>query len=226
MLIAIEGLDGAGKLTQSRLLRERVILDDVHTAKVISFPRYGNTLFAKLIADYLNGKFGGLKDVSAYFVAMLFAGDRLQKREVLLHAMAKYDVVICDRYVASNMAYQGARVQPRERWSFISWVSQLEYKVYRLPKADLTVYLRMSVDATQRNVLKKGVRCYTNLKADVHERSNELLRSCQGVYDQLARRNAQSRWIRVDCEEHSGGVRAKADIANEVWRQLRRTLNL
>jgi len=79
-------------------------------AETISFPRYGHTFFSASIAEYLNGQFSGVEHTAPHLAALLFAGDRFESRDLLFQADATHDVVILDRYVASNMAYQSARL--------------------------------------------------------------------------------------------------------------------
>src|SRR5581483_1391916 len=129
MLIAFEGIDGSGKGTQAELLKMKA--QSLGTSvEVLSFPRYGKTLFAKCIADHLNGEFGDLTSITAQTAALLFAGDRFESRSKLIELTQSYELLILDRYVASNLAHQGARVRPEERKDFISWLAQLEYEMF------------------------------------------------------------------------------------------------
>src|SRR5258706_13130245 len=109
MLVAIEGIDGAGKNTQSGLLRDRAHAAGIRTT-VFSFPRYGTNSFSDAIARYLNGEFGDVMEVAPYLAGALYAGDRFAAREDLLGATCTYDLVICDRYVHSNLAHQAAKL--------------------------------------------------------------------------------------------------------------------
>src|SRR5438477_4414931 len=118
MLIAIEGIDGAGKGTQSHLLRARLAQAGLHV-ELLSFPRYGETFFARSIADYLNGRFGPLKAIDPHLPAMLYAGDRFESRALIQQLGGAADVVLFDRYVASNLAHQAARVALDARPAFI-----------------------------------------------------------------------------------------------------------
>ena len=137
LLVAIEGIDGSGKGTQAALLAERA-RDAGLAVATFSFPRYGVGAFSALIADYLNGELG---TVRPELPALLYAGDRLSAKDELLQALAEHDVVVLDRYVASNLAHQGANAEPERRAEVVSWIAELEYGLYALPKPDLTVLL-------------------------------------------------------------------------------------
>ena len=157
MLVALEGVDGAGKATQlelvSGLLRQAGL-----SIEVISFPRYQQGLFGDSVARFLNGGFGDPGAVPPHFPALLFACDRLEHRRELLEQLERSDVVLADRYVASNAAYQAARLEGEERAAFLAWLLRVEYEVFELPQPALQVYLRVEVGTAQRLVAGKKQR--------------------------------------------------------------------
>ncbi|MEX2286429.1 MAG: thymidylate kinase [Planctomycetaceae bacterium] len=215
-LVAIEGIDGSGKGTQATRLHER--LDRAgKRAALISFPRYKATLFGKAVGDFLNGRFGTLENVSPFLVALLYAGDRFESRGLLLDSMASNEVVILDRYVPSNLAHQGAKVTSAERARLIEWVSEIEYGIYRLPRADLTFLLDLPVADAQRLIAQKQSRQYTPKKADIQEADAGYLDNVRGVYRDLAA--AEPNWYRVDCLAGSS-LRSVDEISDEIWNVL------
>ena len=113
-LIAIEGIDGSGKGTQSGLLTERLRDLGYRTAS-IQFPRYSATTFGAAIGDFLNGRFGSLEEVHPQLAAVLYAGDRFESLSVLEEAVNTSDVVVLDRFTASNFAHQAAKLEGEER---------------------------------------------------------------------------------------------------------------
>lgn len=220
MIIVFEGLDASGKHTQVTLLAERLAREGVR-AGTIAFPRYEETTFGGLIGLYLNGELGDLSAVSPYAAALLFAGDRLESRGRLLELAATHDVVLIDRYVASNMAYQGARVPEADREAFIAWLEALEYDLNRLPRADLTVFLEMPPSLVGRQLRGKGRRTYTAEVADLHERDVAYLARCHELFHALAARGAGGRWEVVHTVGDDGGLRARESIADEVASHVR-----
>ncbi len=219
MLIAIEGIDGAGKRTQASLLKERLEHYGL-TAEVISFPRYGQTIFARSIADYLNGKLGPLHSVDPHLSALLYAGDRLESRDYLTSTAESHDVVILDRYVASNFAYQAARVEACDRWQFINWIAEIEHQAYGLPRADSTIYLDVPVDVSSRLVMNKGTREYTTKTKDIHEQDLAYLSECRSVYQSLAQADFYSAWQTIPCVSIQGMLLDPAAIHDAVWRRV------
>src|SRR5579863_3782808 len=138
--IVLEGIDGSGKGTQLEMLARAFALRGIAFSQV-SFPRYDG-FFGKLVARFLNGEFGPLAAVDPHFSALLYAGDRWESRPALENDLAAGRTLLADRYIASNLAHQGARTRRETRREFLTWLKQLEYEVYALPAEDLVVYLR------------------------------------------------------------------------------------
>src|SRR5215207_4294077 len=127
MLICFEGTDGSGKATQAKCLASWISrnLGDENVVH-LSFPRYGQTFFSGEVAAFLNGEFGSLDRVHPRLAAQLFAGDRYESRHIIEEALVRGKVVVCDRYVASNAAHQGARLPKLELPAFLRWIETLE----------------------------------------------------------------------------------------------------
>jgi dTMP kinase len=218
MLIALEGIDGSGKGTQADLLIERARSEglDVET---YSFPRYGTNAYAEGIGRYLNGEFGDVNHVPAEFAALLYAGDRLACRDALAEAAAARDLLICDRYVPSNLAHQGAKLDPDRRAAFIDWLIAIEYGIHALPRPDLVLLFDVPVDLAMAMVHKKARRSYTDMKADIHEGDRRYLTACRDVFHTLAEREPD-RWLIVPCTDGAGAMRPQDEIAEYIWEQV------
>lgn len=219
MWIAIEGVDGAGKRTQTELLKARIEQSGL-TCATLSFPRYGQTVFARSIADYLNGGFGALETIDPHLPALLYAGDRAESREMLLAAGHSADVLILDRYVASNLAYQSARVAPAERQAFVQWIAEIEHTANHLPRADLTLLLDVPVQTAADLVTRKGERDYTTDKQDLHERNTHYLATVRDVYLDLARAALLSQWATVPCTDSAGTLLSVETIHARIWQEV------
>lgn len=215
-LLAIEGVDGSGKNTQARLLLARAQAAGLRAAS-LAFPRYGKTLFAGLVADYLNGKFGPLDAVPPQLAALLYAGDRFESLAELRKLLADNDLVICDRYVASNLAYQSAKLPAPRRADFQRWVRRLEYEIYGLPAADLTLYLDVPVDTAARLMAQRRGRSYTDKTTDLHEADLEFLRATRQAYLDLSQSKDDGPWVWLSCVDDAGQMRTADDIAADIW---------
>ncbi|MFM7919243.1 MAG: thymidylate kinase, partial [Planctomycetaceae bacterium] len=167
-LIAIEGIDGAGKGTQASRLKESLAARGLRAA-VLQFPRYSATSFGAAIGDFLNGRFGTLAEVHPQLAAVLYAGDRFESRGLLLELMEQHDVVVLDRFVGSNLAHQASRLTGAARLALIEWIERIEFGVFQLPRPDLTVLIDMSSQMSRELVSRKGQRDYTEREADLQE---------------------------------------------------------
>jgi dTMP kinase len=193
-LIVIEGVDGSGKRTQTELLSRALSARGIDCLTV-SFPHY-DSFFGRMIGRFLNGEFGPLDAVDPHFAALLYAGDRLEAKPQLEAALAADKTILADRYVASNLAHQGARVAREKRGDFLAWLRRLEYEVYGLPAESLVVYLRARPAQAQQLVERKAARAYTTQKHDLLEANLVHLEQAAGVYDELA---AEPNWVTVEC---------------------------
>lgn len=199
-LIVIEGIDGAGKGTQANLLVRAFEERGVSVAR-FGFPRYESS-FGRLIGRFLNGEFGPLPAVDAHFSALLYAGDRFEAKSDLQAALDSGKAVVTDRYIASNLAHQAARVSAEERPEFIAWLRQLEYGIYGLPAEDAVIYLRVPAQEGHRLVGLKSTRSYTTSKRDLQESDLLHLKEAALVYDHLAR---EPHWVTIDCFDALSG---------------------
>ena len=216
MLIVFEGIDGAGKNTQTGLLTQRVACEGYSSA-VFSFPRYGLNPFARAIPRYLNGEFGGLDQVAPELAALLYAGDRYSTREELLSSCDENDLVICDRYVSSNLAHQAAKLPRDKRKAFIQWLTEIEHDAYKMPKADLTLFLDVPIAVSQRLIHERGKRAYTEEQADIHERAEDYLARCREQFLDLADLHVGGPWKRIACTDLQDNLRSPEAIAADIW---------
>ena len=212
-LIAIEGIDGSGKGTQAKQLRQR-FLDAGVSAALISFPQYDQTHFGQAVGDFLNGRFGSLGEIHPQLVSLLYSGDRFESKPVILKAMADNDVVVFDRYVASNLAHQGSKVDGDEQTELLKWIQTIEHDIYKLPRPDLQVLLDLPVNKAQELVHKKAARTYTDKKADLQEADGEYLQSVLNVYRRLAETEAS--WETINCLDGTE-LKSVQQIGNELW---------
>ncbi len=211
-LIAFEGIDGSGKRTQLDLLSKSLTERRVPFYH-ISFPRYDSS-FGQLAGRYLNGDFGPLDAVDPHLSAVLYAGDRFEAKPVLESRLAAGHTVLADRYIASNLAHQTARLPATQQEEFLAWLRHVEYDIYGLPQEDLVLYLRLPASQAHELVARKTSRDYTSLRRDIQEADIRHLECAASVYDRLAR---QPNWVTVECLDAArGAMRPAEDIAREV----------
>lgn len=213
MLLAIEGIDGSGKGTQAAQLAETAVAGGYRIAS-FSFPLYDGNPFSRAVADYLNGEFGSADEVHPELAALLYAGDRFHARPQLVAALETHDLVVCDRYVGSNAAHQGAKLQGDARETLLAWLEEVEYGEFALPRPDLVVLLDAPVALARQLVGRKAVRGYTTLEADIHEADAAHSTATRELYLELAGREG---WRVVSTEGANGDARDVGEVAAEVW---------
>lgn len=183
MLIVIEGLDGAGKRTLTEGLRTALEADG-KTVTTLAFPRYGRSVHADLAAEALHGEHGDLTD-SVYAMATLFALDRAGAADDIRGLTDSHDVLILDRYVASNAAYSAARLHQRGDGEVVAWVRDLEFGRFGLPVPDCQVLLDVPVELAAQRAIGRAA-ADTGRARDAYERDGGLQQRTGAVYAELA----------------------------------------
>jgi dTMP kinase len=192
VLIVIEGVDGAGKRTLTNGLRAAFETAGSSVA-TLAFPRYGHSVSADLAAEALHGGHGDLSS-SVYAMAVLFALDRSGARDEIGHLNSAYDVVILDRYVASNAAYSAARLHQGAGGDVVDWVRDLEYGRLHLPSPDWQVLLDVPTELAAERAENRAQQEADRAK-DAYERDDGLQRRTGEVYSGLAAADWCGRWL-------------------------------
>ncbi len=195
MLIAIEGVDGAGKRTLTDVLRGSLEADGKSVA-TLAFPRYGQSVTADVAAEALHGRHGDLAS-SVYAMAMLFALDRAGGADQIRGLCRNHDVVILDRYVASNAAYSAARLHQPADGEAVGWVHDIEYGRLQLPAPDWQVLLGVSAELADQRARHRAT-VDASRERDAYERDAGLQQRTGAVYAGLAAANWAGRWLVVD----------------------------
>lgn len=191
MLIAIEGVDGAGKNTLTTGLCTAFEGAGRSVARM-AFPRYGVSVSADVAAEALRGQHGDLAD-SVYAMAMLFALDRGGAKDPILALLARHDVVILDRYVASSAAYSAARLSQDAAGPMVDWVKRMEFDRLGLPMPDWQVLLDIPAELAAQRALQREHHDAARVR-DSYERDDALQRRTAQVYRGLARAGFGGRW--------------------------------
>jgi len=188
--LVIEGLDGSGKSTQLKMLQEYLERKNV-PFKYLHFPRLEEGVYGKLIARFLRGEMGANDQVDPYLVALIFAGDRTDASELIRQWIEDGYLVIVDRYVYSNIAFQCAKLgSAQERDRLRDWILELEFGHNKLPKPDANLYLNVPFDFTREQLknIRDGMdRAYLKGERDIHEENLDFQEQVRQVYLSLTR---------------------------------------
>jgi len=220
-LIIIEGLDGSGKTVQTEFLVNRLKKGGFRVA-TFDFPQYYTNFFGKMVGRYLSGEFGASKQVSPYLSSILYALDRFETKEKIEKALKQGKIVVCNRYTTSNQTHQAGKIEsPKELKKFLSWLEQMEYQIFKIPKPDLVLFLEVPYQIGQKLVDGKSKRAYLKgAKRDIHERDKNHLQSAQKAAKKVAKLYG---WITIKCFKNKK-ILAKEVIAEKVWQTVRKNL--
>lgn len=221
MFIVLEGLDGAGKSTQIRMLRQ-LFADRSVESEYVHFPRFDSPVYGQLIARFLRGEFGGVQEVDPYLVALIFAGDRADAAPQIRQWLAEGKAVVLDRYVYSNVGFQCAKLPAgEERDRLADWIVNLEFGHNALPRPDLSLFLDVPFAFTERKLseAREGDdRDYLQGGQDIHEASLQLQQDVRSVYLASASKDPSLRV--VDCSDASGAMESPEGIFAKIRAEL------
>ena len=221
MFIVLEGLDGAGKSTQIRMLRQ-LFADRGVESEYVHFPRFDSPVYGQLIARFLRGEFGGVQEVDPYLVALIFAGDRADAAPQIRQWLAEGKPVVLDRYVYSNVGFQCAKLPAgEERDRLADWIVNLEFGHNALPRPDLSLFLDVPFAFTERKLseVREGDdRDYLQGGQDIHEASLQLQQDVRSVYLASAAKDPSLRV--VDCSDASGAMESPEGIFAKIRAEL------
>jgi len=206
-----EGIDGCGKATQTKLLAEYYRQKGFEVER-IDFPQHGERSSA-MVDDYLTGKYGNSKSVSAEVASIFYATDRYDASFKIKKWLDEGKIVISDRYLVSNIGHQGGKmIQENDLWKkYVNWLYNLEYNIFKIPKPDFTFILKTSaefslklannitdVEKQQKRVSYLG----DDKKQDIHEKDKNHLEDALNSY-LMAAKEFPNDFAVVECLENN-----------------------
>ena len=218
-LIVIEGVDGSGKETQTKMLVDRLKREGI-SCSYMSFPQY-ETPTGRIVGEcYLgrggNSWFEDVTQVNPKIASLYYAADRLLAREKILKLLGNGVNVVLDRYYHSNMAHQGGKVEISKRNDLFEFVEKLELDLLKIPKEDLIVFLHMPVLIGLELISeRKG-------KTDEHESNLKYLKKSEETYLYLVE-NYWRNCVKVSCTSNKI-LRTPEDINEEVYKIVKGVL--
>lgn len=214
-LIIIEGLDGSGKSTQTALLEDYFKSQNVNYKK-IKLPDYDSPS-STLVKMYLGGEFGrNADDVNAYAAGAFYAVDRFASYK--LDWGKDYEngtLILADRYATSNSIYQMEKLEESEWDRYLDWSADFEYNKIGIPKPDLTIYLDMPIEISQRLMTSR----YNGdeAKKDVHEADIVFLDKCRKSALYAAQKQG---WIVIPCSDGTNPLSVE-EIHNKIVQYIK-----
>lgn len=204
-LFVIEGVDGAGKSTQIKLLKE-FFENKGYRCEYLHFPRTNAPYFGELIGRFLRGEFGSLNEVSPWLVAMLYAGDRKDASDLISSWLKKGNIVLLDRYTYSNIAYQCSKLDNySEQETLMKWILDLEFRHFAIPVPDLNIFLDVPTSFTCKKLSSARTgddRNYLNGTKDIHEESLAFQKKVREMYLRVSK--TDDHLCVVNCSDPEG----------------------
>jgi dTMP kinase len=212
-LFVIEGVDGAGKSTQIKLLKD-FFSKKGYDCEYMHFPRTETPYFGELIARFLRGEFGSLNEVDPYLVAMLYAGDRKDTSSIINSWLTDGKIVLLDRYTYSNIAYQCAKLnEVSSQEKLMHWILSLEFNHFAIPVPDINIFLDVPFAFTEKNLTKSRTgndRNYLNGNRDIHEESMVFQKKVREIYLRVS--ETDDHLAVIDCSSSNGAILAPSVI--------------
>lgn len=223
-IIVIEGIDGSGKGTQSKILKERLGRENYDLFS-ISFPQYQDNS-SYFVREYLSGAYGtNPTDISPEQASLFYAMDRFhafKSREGVKAAVTSKDtILLADRYTTSNILYQAAKAKTKDEiYRLIDWVCELEYKTLQIPEPDIVIMPYVEIEKNIEMMRKRDIALnakMNNMTRDIHEQDMAYLRQVHAASEIIAERMG---FEVINCMSPSGEIRTVEDIHEEIYTKI------
>lgn len=218
-IIVIEGLDGSGKHTQAKLLK-----DAIPGAKLVDFPRYDKPS-SSLVKEHLAGRTClDPTTENPYAASSYYACDRAisYNTEPWGVWLAKGETLVMDRYCTSNLIYQAAKLPKENRPAFRAWLWDYETNRLGLPRPDLVMYLAVEPDVSINMAQKRSQEGESHDKGldgsmDLYEQNLAYQKACFESAIETARDYG---WTTIRCTENDT-LRSIEDIHEDMLAVVR-----
>ncbi|MEK7081126.1 MAG: deoxynucleoside kinase [Patescibacteria group bacterium] len=224
-LIVIDGTDGSGKATQVKLLA-KTLRNEGYKIKIVDFPEYYKNFFGAFIGHCLSEQYYNFLNVHPKIASIMYAADRWESSGEMRNWLKKGYIIIANRYVSANQIHQAGKIKnAKKRNNFMKWLDEMEYKVFKIPRPDITLYLDLPVKIILK-LLKhressRMKRAYLKKKKDVHEADiNFLINSRQSALKLV---KEIPNFIKIDCAP-KGEILSRGIIHEEVYKKVKKVL--
>jgi len=222
--LVVEGVDGSGKSTQIKLLVKHLEENDI-PYRYVHFPRTDSRVFGELIARFLRGDFGSLNAVDPYLVALLYAGDRKDASTLIREWLQQGYLVLLDRYVYSNIAFQCAKLSNLKQQELLkNWILDLEFTYYGIPRPDVNILLDVPFSFTKNKLsaTREGIeREYLKGLRDIHEDDLDFQKRVREMYLWQAQTCTDLKII--NCVDDQGGMHTPHAIFSQILKLINLT---
>lgn len=223
-LIVIDGTDGSGKATQIDLLIKH-LKQDGEKVKLIDFPDYYSNFFGKFIGHCLSEQYFNFVKIHPKIASVLYAADRFESGDKIKKWLKAGNIVVANRYASANQIHQGGKIaNTKKRESFLKWLAEMEYGVFKIPKPDVVFYLSVPIPIVMQLIAKRNKetsRAYLGKKKDVHEKDVKFLENSRKSALWLSK--TQKGWMKIECVKE-GVLDTRENIHKEIYEKIRKVL--
>ncbi|KKP85859.1 hypothetical protein A3B84_01190 [Candidatus Nomurabacteria bacterium RIFCSPHIGHO2_02_FULL_35_13] len=224
-LIVIDGTDGSGKATQVELLAKR-LKSEGKTVKIVDFPEYYKNFFGEFVGHCLSEQYYKFLGVHPKIASVLYAADRWESKNEIENWLKKGYIIIANRYVSANQIHQGGKIKnAKKRNSFIKWLDEMEYEVFKIPRPNITLYLSLPIEIVLR-LLKdrdssKMKRAYLKKKKDVHEKDVNFLINSRKSALKLVKEIPN--FIKIECSQ-KGEILSRQKVHEMIYEKVKKVI--
>ncbi len=223
-LIVIDGTDGSGKATQIGLLIKH-LKKDGRKVKVVDFPEYYSNFFGKFIGHCLSEQYYNFVKTHPKIASVLYAADRFESGDKIKKWLKEGNIVVANRYASANQIHQGGKItNTKKRESFLAWLAEMEYGVFKIPKPDAVFYLSVPIPIVMKLIAernKQNSRAYLGKKKDVHEKDINFLENSRKSALWLSK--TQKGWVKIECVK-DGKLEARENIHEKIYEKLKKII--
>jgi len=224
-LIVIDGTDGSGKATQVELLA-RKLKREGKIVKIVDFPEYYKNFFGAFVGHCLSEQYYNFLNVHPKIASIMYAADRWESSGEMRNWLKKGYIIIANRYVSANQIHQAGKIKnAKKRNNFMKWLDEMEYKVFDIPRPDITLYLdlptKIVLQLLKNRESSKMKRAYLKKKKDVHEADVNFLINSRKSALKLVKEIPN--FIKIDCAP-KGEILSRGIIHEEVYEKVKKVL--
>lgn len=223
-LIVIDGTDGSGKATQVSLLVAR-LKKEGKKVEMLDFPEYYQNFFGKFIGHCLSEQYYNFLNVHPKIASVLYAADRWESKAKLEKWLLDGKIVIANRYVSANQIHQGGKIKsPKKRAEFIKWLDEMEYKVFKIPRPDITIYLSLPISISLKLIEERNSKMkreYLKKHKDVHENDVEFLENSRK--SALSLPKILKNFVKIECADR-GGIMTREEIHEMIYEKIKKVI--
>ncbi len=227
-LIVIDGTDGSGKATQTKLLIKH-LQKDGRKVQVVDFPEYYSNFFGAFIGHCLSEQYYNFVKVHPKIASVLYAADRYESKDKIKKWLKAGNIVIANRYTSANQIHQGGKIANlKKREAFMQWLSQMEYEVFEVPKPDAVFYLSVPIPVVLRLIRERNKGKHRNYlgqknakKTDVHENDVQFLENSRKSALWLSK--TQKNWLKIECVAN-GKLLTREAIHQKIYEKINKIL--